>query len=118
MHQTLQEGIFEGVDFKHDDGLSKLQVSIKPIKTFLVPNLRSFIFVTNFAIRQIRGCRIPARKYPNKVFLVLNVFFILHGTSHVKNSKVLVSKMAIIFSNSRQIFNEIFFENSKFFPFT
>ena len=67
-----------------------------PNKAFLVPNLgifaffhdTIFVFVPNFAIRQIRGRRfriwqyyfqIPHQKYANQAFLVPNLrIFILH----------------------------------------
>ena len=74
---------------------------------------KDFCFAPNVAIRQIWGrwfqiwqclCRIPVRKYPNKAVFVLNVriFYFCVNLCILKNSWVLISKMAIFFSNSSE----------------
>ena len=96
-------------------------------QTLLVPNIDIFIFSRNFASRQIRGVDfkydwlfwIPVWKYPNKAVFVLNVntFYFCVNLPILTNSRVLISKMAIVFFKFRQKIPkyEIFFENSKVF---
>ena len=91
---------------------------------------KDFYFVSNFSIRQIRGCwfqiwqwlfRILARKYSNKAFFVLNVsiFLILHEFRILKNSRVLIRKTATVFFKFQPKVPKykIFSENSKVFSF-
>ena len=55
-----------------------------PWNTFLVPNLKFFLFTWNFPFRQTRGYwiklwqiffQIPSQKISNKIFLVPNMFY-------------------------------------------
>ena len=77
------------------------------IKVFLVPILRIFIYGTKLEITQMQRYwfqiwkwffGIPAQKYPSKAFFVLNVsiFYFWMELRILKNSRVLISKMAII----------------------
>ena len=89
----LQQGIFEGADFKYDNIFYQLPAqksflvknTIKPflfLEQIFDSNLGIFIFSQNFAIRQIWGCwsqiwqycfQIPAQKCRNKAFLDPNL---------------------------------------------
>ena len=53
-HQTLHQDKFRGADFKCDYYFQILAQKYAN-KTFLVPNLRIFILIPKFAIRQNRG---------------------------------------------------------------
>ena len=90
------------------------------------PKFKDFYFAPNFAIRQIQGrwfqtrqwlFWIPFRKFPNKTVFVLNVFFIFAWIFALKNSRALISKMAIAYFKFQQNIAryEIFFENTRIF---
>ena len=74
-------------------------------KTFMVPSLRILVFVSSVSVRQIWGrwfhiwkwfFRTPARKYPNKAVFVLivSIFYFWIKPRILKNSRVLISKIA------------------------
>ena len=108
-----------------------------PIKAFLVPNLRILIFakMLDKNIRHIRGHWfkiwqwifrqwIPAWKYPNKRFFVPNVstFYFCTKLCILKNSRVLISKIAIMFFKQfffcfQKIHKYEFFLKPQRFPF-
>ena len=80
------------------------------------PKFKDFYFVPNVAISQIRRrwfqiwqwlFRIPVWKYPNIAVFVLNVstFYFCRNLRILKNSRVLISKMVIVFSNSSKKFS-------------
>ena len=96
-----------------------------PIKAFLVPNLRILIFakMLDKSIRHIRGRWFQIWQWifrqwiPCKQFFVLNVsiFYFCTKLCILKNLRVLISKIAIMFfiyqSKNSQLRN--FFETSK-----
>ena len=51
-HKILQLDKFEGVNFKYDNIISKFYPKNNQTGHFFVSNLKSFIFVPNFATRQ------------------------------------------------------------------
>ena len=56
LHETLQQGKFEGADFKYDNVFSKLvPKKLKLGFFFLIPNLGILIFAQNFSITQFGG---------------------------------------------------------------
>ena len=70
------------------------------------PKFKDFYFQPNVTIRQIWGCwfeiwqwrfRTSVRKYPNKAVFVLNVSFFCMNLHILKKSRVLISKMVIVF---------------------
>ena len=80
-------------------------------QVFLVPDLRIFSFEPTFATRQMQGhwfqiwqCffQTRAEKYPNKAFLDpnLGVFIFFLKFCYQTNSRVLISNMILLFSNS------------------
>ena len=91
---------------------------------------KEFYFAPNFAIRQIWGrlfqiwqwlFRIQARKYPNEAFFVLSVsiFKFCMKLRILKNSRLLIRKMAIVFFKSQPKVPKykILFEKLNFFSF-
>ena len=55
LHKILELGKLEGTDFKYVNSFFKILAQKYPNKAFLVPNLVIFLFLRNFAIRQIGG---------------------------------------------------------------
>ena len=96
----------------------QIPVQKYPNQVFLVPNLRIFIFALSFATRQIQGrwfqirqkifFQIPAQKYPNNAFLVpnLDIFIFFMKFCNYTNSRMLISNMIILLSNSSPEINE------------
>ena len=94
------------------------------------PKFKDFYFAPNFAIRQIWGrwfqiskwlFQILAVKYPNDAFFVLNgsIFWFCMKLRILKNSRLLIRKMAIVFFQipfkSTQIQNFLWKLNCFFF---
>ena len=90
------------------------------------PRCKNFYFTPNVGIRQIWGrwfqirqwlFRTAVRKYSNKAVFVLNVsiFCFCMNLRRLKNSRVVISKMTIVFLKFKQKNTQIrtFFENSK-----
>ena len=103
---------FETADFKCDNSFSKLPPKT-PKEGIFGPWFKEFYFVQKFIFMKIRGkwfqiwqyfLKYPARKYPNKVFLVPNLgIFVLARNfcpCNQANSRTLVSNMAILFEMS------------------
>ena len=55
LSQNFELDEFDSSDFKYDNIIFKFLTQKYPIKTFLDPNLRTFIFAPNFETGQIRG---------------------------------------------------------------
>ena len=81
--------------------------AVKDIEKKLVPDIKIFNFARNFAFRKIQRCwfqtwqkyfQIPVQKYPNQTFLVLKVRIFVFASK--ENSRVLISNMTMVFSNS------------------
>ena len=61
--EILKIGKFEGANLKSGNSFFKILAQNYPNKVFLVPNFGVFVFLQNFAIRQIRGSLFQIREY-------------------------------------------------------
>ena len=105
-HKNWQLEKFEGAENRT---IHFWTSSLKIPKSGNFPSkFRDLYFAPNFALRQIWRrwfqiwqwlFRIPAQKYPNKAFFVVNVsiFYFYMKLPIMKNLRVLISKMAIVF---------------------
>ena len=94
-HDILQLDKFEGADFKYDNIFFQIPAQKYPNHTFLIPNLDSFIFLSNLQLEKFEGADF---KYVNKFFSNCSpkipkwsifcpkckYFLILHEASHIE----------------------------------
>ena len=103
MYQTLQQDKFKDADFKYDNIFFFLKIfrKSKQLNKF---EGADFKYDNSFFKFKPKRNKFPARKYPNEAFFVLNVsiFYFCMKVRILKNSRVLILKMAIVFFNSSQ----------------